>query len=222
VPWGKACRHVVILATDAEGPRVALVETAKLGIAQGLNIAREPRDSLTFADVPVAASAPAGEGIGAETALFLGAMARSAQLAGALDQILATTVEYANTRTQFGRQIGKYQAIQFQLAGFAGQAAASGLAAEVAFRAADRQADPRFEIACAKARTSEAAHTATSVGHQTHGAIAFTYDHGLHFTTKRAWSWRAEFGTVGHWQNWIGDFFGGPGAPPLWSFVTGR
>lgn len=222
VPWGKQCRHVVILATDAEGPRVALVETAKLGITPGLNIAREPRDSLVFADVAVAASAPAGKGIGPETPLFLGAMARAAQLGGALDTILSTTVEYANTRTQFGRQIGKYQAIQFQLAGFAGQAAASGLAAEVAFRAADRHADPRFEIACAKARTSEAAHAGTSVGHQTHGAIAFTYDHGLHFSTKRAWSWRAEFGTVGHWQRWIGDYFAGPDAPPLWSFVTGR
>ena len=62
----------------------------------------------------------------------------------------------------------------------------------------------------------------TSVGHQTHGAIAFTYDHTLHFSTKRVWSWRAEYGSAGYWQQWIGDLFAAPGAPPLWGYLTAR
>jgi acyl-CoA dehydrogenase len=222
VPWGRRCRHVVVVAADAEGTRVALVDTGRCTVEPGANIAREPRDMLRFPGIEPAAVGAGAAGIGADTPLFLGAMVRSAQMAGALDKILDTTIDYAGTRVQFGKPIGKYQAIQFQLGGAAGQAAAAGLAAEVAFRAAERQADPRFEIACAKARTSEAAHSTTSVGHQTHGAIAFTYDHTLHFSTKRVWSWRSEYGSAGYWQRWIGDLFAAPGGPSLWGYVTTR
>lgn len=221
VPWGIRCRHVVMVGRDPEGVRVALLDTGKAQAEAGQNIAREPRDTLRFANVEPAAVGVA-DGVDADAPLFLGAMVRAAQLAGGLDKILDTTIEYAGTRVQFGRPIGKYQAIQFQLAAAAGQSAASGLAAELAFRAAAVQGDPRFEIACAKARTSEAAHMCTSVGHQTHGAIAFTYDHTLHFATKRVWSWRSEYGSAGYWQQWIGDLFTAPNAPALWDFLTAR
>jgi acyl-CoA dehydrogenase len=222
VPWGIRCRHAVVVSRDPEGVRVALVDTGKAQAEAGQNIAREPRDTLRFAAAEPDAVGDAESNISADAPLFLGAMVRAAQIAGGLDKILETTVEYAGTRVQFGRPIGKYQAIQFQLAAAAGQSAASGLAAEVAFRAAGLQDDARFEIACAKARASEAAQMGTSVGHQTHGAIAFTYDHTLHFSTKRVWSWRAEYGSAGYWQRWIGDLFTSPGAPPLWSYLTAR
>ena len=222
VPWGIRCRHAVVVSRDAEGVRVALVDTGKAQAEAGQNIAREPRDTLRFGNVEPDAVGEADGAIAADTPLFLGAMVRAAQIAGGLDKILDTTIDYAGTRVQFGRPIGKYQAIQFQLAAAAGQSAASGLAAEVAFRAAEQQSDPRFEIACAKARASEAAQMGTSVGHQTHGAIAFTYDHTLHFSTKRVWSWRAEYGSAGYWQQWIGDLFASPGAPPLWGYLTAR
>ena len=79
----------------------------------------------------------------------------------------------------------------------AGTRGGAGVAAEQAFRAAGgpRRSTPRFEIAAAKVRAGEAAGVGAGIAHQVHGAIGFTYEHSLHFATRRLWSWRAEFGT---------------------------
>ena len=55
----------------------------------------------------------------------LGAALRTNQIAGALARALEITVRYAGERVQFGRPIGKFQAVQQNLAVLAGQAAAA-------------------------------------------------------------------------------------------------
>ncbi|WP_325342676.1 acyl-CoA dehydrogenase family protein [Xylophilus sp.] len=67
-------------------------------------------------------------------------MARALLPAGALGQVLGLTLQYANDRSQFGRSIGKFQAIQHQLAEMAEHVAAVRIAAATAF-AADGRAD---------------------------------------------------------------------------------
>ena len=161
-----------------------------------------------------------------------GAMIRSAQMAGALQSLLEQAVRYAGERIQFGRPIAKFQAIQQELARLAGHAAASGVAAEVAFQAADRasvgpgewrdQSDPSFEIAVAKVRLGEAADMAPGIAHQVLGAIGFTYEHDLHFATRRLWSWRSEFGSENHWADLLGRKAIDLGPDGLWPFVTSR
>lgn len=49
-----------------------------------------------------------------------GALARAAMMAGAVEAVLVSAVDYANRRIQFGRPIGKFQAIQQALAQLAG------------------------------------------------------------------------------------------------------
>ena len=66
------------------------------------------------------------------------ALARSAQLVGALEASLDLALRYAGERVQFGRPIGRFQAVQQELARFAGQVAAAGAALEAALAAADR------------------------------------------------------------------------------------
>ncbi len=166
------------------------------------------------------AAAPAA-GVPADAIRLYGAMARAAQMAGALESCLEQAVRYATERKQFGRPIGSFQAIQQSLAVLAGHVAASGIAAESAFRAADR-GDARFEVAAAKVRVGEAAGIGAGIAHQSHGAIGFTYEHSLHFATRRLWSWRAEFGSESAWARDLGRAVVGRGADDLWPMLTER
>jgi acyl-CoA dehydrogenase len=216
VPWGRAASHVVVATDDM----VALVAAGTARIETDVNLALEPRDTLAWTGAPVVAAAPAGR-LPAGAARLYGALARSAQIAGGLEYLLAQTVRYVGERRQFGRAIGSFQAIQHQLALLAGHTAAAGSAASHAFRAADR-GDAAFETAVAKVRTGEAAGLGASIAHQCHGAIGFTYEHSLHFATRRLWSWRAEFGAESHWAAEIGRRVAERGADALWPDLTAR
>lgn len=221
VPWGRAARHVVVVTELDGGPGVALVAAGAAQATADRNLALEPRDTLAFTAAPVVAAAPVAAGVPAETVRLYGALVRSAQMAGALESLLEQSVRYVSERKQFGRPLGAFQAIQQQLAVHAGHVAAAGIAAAHAFRAADR-GDAAFEIAAAKVRTGEAAGVAASIAHQVHGAIGFTYEHSLHFATRRLWSWRAEFGSESAWALRLGRAAVARGGDALWPDLTAR
>lgn len=157
-----------------------------------------------------------------ETDLFaLGAFARTAQIAGALDAALSQAVSYANDRKQFGRPLAKFQAMQQNLATFACEAAAANCAAIGAAQALDR-GEGSFEVAAAKLRANQAVGTGTAIAHQAHGAIGFTEEYPLHPLTRRLWSWRSEFGGDSHWANVIGSRVLAAGADAFWPDLTAR
>ncbi|MBV9782234.1 MAG: acyl-CoA dehydrogenase [Acidisphaera sp.] len=210
VPWGRHAAAVAVLA----GGLVALVEKGGWTAEHGANMALEPRDDLRF-DVVVDAVAPAGDG----GLRAVGAAMRSLQIAGALLRVTAMTTRYAQDRVQFGRPIGKFQAIQQYIATMAAQTAAAVAAADLA---AEAVADGVrvLPIAAAKARTGEAASLVAGLAHQVHGAIGFTYEHALHFSTKRLWSWRDEFGSEAEWNAVLGRHIAGAGAVRLWEELT--
>jgi acyl-CoA dehydrogenase len=220
VPWGRHAGHAVMVVSADGAPRLACVPLAEAAVTPDLNIAREPRDTLVFDGVAVEAG-DAPDGVSSDTIRVYGAMLRAAQMAGAAERALNEAVQYAKDRVQFSRPISKFQAIQHQLATLAAQASQAGIAAESAFRAADR-GDPAFETACAKVVAGEAAATATTVAHQVHGAIGFTYEHVLHFATRRLWSWRAEFGSESAWAEMLGRQATARGADALWPDLTAR
>lgn len=220
VPWGRQAAHVVVVAEA--GGRV-MVARAPGGLAPrqlDQNLALEPRDTLVFDGVTVEA-APASARVSARAVWLYGALARAAQMAGALESVLAQGTRYATERKQFGRPIAAFQAIQHQLAVLAGHTAAAGIAAASASRAAGRR-DPWFEVAVAKVRVGEAAGVGAGVAHQVHGAIGFTYEHNLHFATRRLWSWRAEFGGESAWAAELGRHAAARGADALWPELTAR
>jgi acyl-CoA dehydrogenase len=221
VPFGRHARHVVTLVEIEGGLRLAALAVAGAAVEPNLNIAREPRDTLVFDAAPAetgAAVPTAGDG---DAVRLFGAMVRSAQMAGAGEKALGEAVQYAQDRVQFGRPIAKFQAIQHQLAALAAKSAQATMAAAGAFRAADR-GDPRFEVACAKIVAGEAAGLAAAVSHQVHGAIGFTYEHALHFSTRRLWSWRPEFGSESSWAQELGRRTAARGAEALWTDLTER
>ena len=108
----------------------------------------------------------------------VGALMRAAQMAGAMEAALDLATTYANDRVQFGRPIGKFQAIQQQLALLAEEAAAALVAVESAAISRRRGApSAEFAIPAAKIRAGEAAGTVAEIAHQVHGAIGFTEEH---------------------------------------------
>jgi len=229
LPWGGSAGHLVVV-TSPDGPAsgaramVALVAAGHAQVTPDHNLALEPRDTLVFDNTPVLTAAPAPPRIPGDIVWLCGALARSAQMAGGLESLLAQTVQYAGERKQFGKPIGSFQAIQWQCAILGEQTAAAASAAASAFSAADRSgpAEATFEIAVAKSRTGEAAGIGAGIAHQVHGAIGFTYEHSLHFVTRRLWSWRAEFGGESHWAERLGREAASRGADALWPYITSR
>lgn len=217
VPWGRHAEHVALL----DGARVALYPAAALRWTEGVNIGREPRDAVTVAGAPIAEGA-LPNAWGADAALLLTALLRSAQIAGAMSAALALAVEHANMRKQFGRPIGRFQAVQQQLAVFAAESSAASVAAAAAARAADRRglAGAAFEIGCAKVTAGEAAAKGAAIAHQVLAAMGITEEHALHHLTRRLWSWRDEGGSERLWSARIGAAAQAGGH--LWTFLTSR
>jgi acyl-CoA dehydrogenase len=131
-----------------------------------------------------------------------------------------------NTRQQFGKALGKFQAVQQVLAIFATEAAAVNVAGAAAAAALDRangDADAAlFEIAAAKLRTNQAIGQATSIAHQVHGAIGFTKDYDLHTLTGPLLNWRSEYGNDAYWADVLGGIAAKLGGAGLWVEVTRR
>jgi acyl-CoA dehydrogenase len=216
VAWGGACEHLVILATGAR-PRLLLFARPDFTIQAAANIAGEPRDDVALGGaVPKAA---ADWTLAPEAILMAGAMARSAQIAGAIERVLDQSTQYAGERVQFGRPIGQFQAVQQMLAQLATQSLLASAAAEYAFNTAD-EGFSDFAIASAKTCTSELAGLAASAAHAVHGALGITHEHSLHFATRRLWSWRSEFGGHSFWADRLGRYACSAGSTRLWPAVT--
>jgi acyl-CoA dehydrogenase len=212
IPWARGVAHLVVVADN----RVALVAPESWSIEPGENIAREPRDTVWF-DGPIIAAGPAT--MTEADLIAVGAAMRTQQIAGALTRLTEMTTQYAQDRVQFGRPLGKFQAVQQNLAVLAGQTAAAAAAADLA---AEAVADGLkiLPIAAGKARAGEAAGIAASIVHQVHGAIGFTFEHNLQFFTRRLWSWRDEFGKDSVWQRLVGRHMTQAGADTLWAEIT--
>jgi len=218
VPWGNVCAHAMV-AGEFEGKgMVGLVSTAGAVMGVEKNLAGEPRALLRFGRAPLLALAPLEAALSRLEAE--GALYRSVQMAGALERSLEYSLQYASERIQFGRPIGKFQAIQHMLAVLAGQVAASGAAADAAVEAS-RLVPDAFAVAVAKSRAGEAAGKGAEIAHQVHGAMGYTREHNLHYSTRRLWSWRDEFGNESLWQSRIGRMIASRGADALWPLLTG-
>ncbi len=228
IPWARHCRRALVSLPDcAELLWIDLRRGDTVQVVAGTNLAGEPRDDLVFDAAPIERrTAFALPGLD-RPLLELGALVRSAAIAGALDAALDRSVRHAGERVQFGRPIGSFQAIQHALAVLAAEAAAARTAALVAAGSAPSVAagDPsraRFDVAVAKLRCGEAATRGAAIAHQVHGAIGFTREHPLHRASRRLWAWRAEHGSDAQWAQRLGAAALDAGGPAFWPALTQR
>jgi alkylation response protein AidB-like acyl-CoA dehydrogenase len=183
---------VIVLGRSAAGPAALLLPMDRAGISA------RPLDSMTgdklfeleLTDVETRADdllgAPGDGWTLLAPALRLGALARSAEMAGAAQRVLELCVEHARVRVQGGRPIGGYQAIQHACADlFRDVESARWLMWEAAWKLESGRPDADIAIAAAKAYSAEACLRVARRGHQIMGAIGYSEEHPLHLFHKR-------------------------------------
>ncbi|NIJ36719.1 alkylation response protein AidB-like acyl-CoA dehydrogenase [Sphingopyxis panaciterrae] len=174
-------------------------------------------------DLPVAGLILSGLG---EADDALHAAAAVSLMAGAMGEALGLSIEHVNTRQQFGRPLGKFQAVQQSLAVMACEVRA----VEAAVAAMAKRLDTvgldagaaNFEIAAAKLRANRAVGVVTAIAHQVHGAIGFTREYDLHRVTIPLMRWRGAHGNDAHWAQRLGRQVTGFGGRGLWEAMTAR
>jgi alkylation response protein AidB-like acyl-CoA dehydrogenase len=134
----------------------------------------------------------------------IGACVTAALLAGASERVFEITLNYANERSQFGKPIAKFQAIQQQLSVMAEQVFAAKMAAQIGFNG-DSIMPSRLKVAVAKARASQAAPQVGAIGHAVHGGMGFTEEYDLQLFTRRLHEWRIAYGSEAFWNRELGN-----------------
>jgi alkylation response protein AidB-like acyl-CoA dehydrogenase len=124
--------------------------------------------------------------------------AQCIQMLGGAEAVLDMTVEYAKGRTQFGRAIGTFQAVQHHCARMATDVEGSkGVAFQAVWRLSEGLPAKR-EVAMAKAWIGPAYRRVCATAHQCHGAIGFTKEHDLQLYTRRAKVHELTYGDANH------------------------
>ena len=132
----------------------------------------------------------------------LGAVLRAAEIAGIAGRMLDITIGYANERTQFGKPIGKQQAVQQQLAIMAEQTVLARMAGQLG--CAGGLPPALNAAAAAKQVASAAVPVLTSIAHAVHGAIGISEEYRLQLYTRRLYEWRLADGSEGYWAGILG------------------
>ncbi len=226
VPWARHATVALLSLADGRVTTLALQGAAGLALHHHNNAAGLPSDTLVLQGAAI--TKPQAHGLALRQPVWtLGAVARSAMLVGALESSLEQAARYANERVQFGKPIGRNQAIQQNLALVAGDVAAARMAAMVAAADAPDSVSTattatHFSAAVAKVRAGEAATRAAGIVHQVHGAIGFTREHALHFATRRLWAWREEFGSDAQWAGELGRAAIAARAAGFWPGITSK
>lgn len=158
-----------------------------------------PACEVWLNQVYVPASALLGTGDAEATigdVLDAGLAAVCAEAIGALDKILAATVEYSRNRKQFGQPIGKFQALQHRMADmFLHIEQARSMSYLAAVRCADADLDLRRRaLSAAKVVVGQACRFVGQQAVQLHGGMGVTDELDVSHYFKRLMAIEMQFG----------------------------
>lgn len=217
VPNAHVSDYIVIAArTGKSSTDISLFITSSQanGITQNLlkTIASDRQSEVVFENVEVPYSSLLGDkNSGWNTikkVLQWGAVGKCAEMSGGGQEVLDMTVEYAKQRTQFGRPIGTFQAIQHHCANMATDVeGAKFITYQAAWRLSEGLPADR-EVAMAKAWVSESYKRVCALGHQSHGAIGFTKEHNMQLYSRRAKAAELAFGDADLHLERVADIIG--------------
>lgn len=153
-----------------------------------------PVARLTLTGAPAEALAHASRE-GVERVIDVARVLLAAEMLGGAEACLGLSVEYACTRTQFGRPIGSFQAVKHACAEMLIEIDATRLAVMFAAMTASDQDELPIAAPLAKAQAADTFTLCAGSAIQVHGGIAFTWEHDLHLYYRRAKTTEALFGS---------------------------
>ncbi|MFW2339359.1 MAG: acyl-CoA dehydrogenase family protein [Acidimicrobiia bacterium] len=192
-----------LVPADAAGLAVEHVDTLD---------ATRKQATVTFTGVRLSDETLLGEEGSAEP--VLDAVLRLTSVALALEQVggaqwcLQTAVEHAQTRYQFGRAIGSFQAIKHRLADMMVSVEHAKSVAYHAARVVEDADEMLVAAPLAKSVASDTYVTAAADTIQILGGTGFTWEHDTHLYFKRAKSTSLMFGGIHHQRKLLAEAIG--------------
>jgi len=187
---GEETEGISLFLIDAESPGISITVLDTL--------AGDKQCEVVFDGVSVPMANMLGE-IGKgwpvlEKVLLMSAVAKSAEMIGAAEKVLEMAVTYVKDRTQFGRPVGAFQAVQHHCANMLTYADTNKfMTYEAAWRIASGLPFEKQASMC-KAWVGESHRKLVALGHQVIGGIGFMEEHDLHLYFKRAKAAEQMFG----------------------------
>ena len=200
---------VVALADDAE-PAVFLLDPGVDGVAveaERVLDGTRPMATVTLnaaSAVRLSGDGPVDDVVSRNVDMALAVL--SAEQVGACERVLELATAHANTREQFGRPIGSFQAIKHKCADMLVDLEWARSASQAALEAFDTDdatiaSEVRWRASMAKAVCSESLRNAVHANVQIHGGIGFTWEDSAHLYFRRARTDEVLFGAPAqHWD----------------------
>jgi alkylation response protein AidB-like acyl-CoA dehydrogenase len=187
---------------DAAGIALFLVERDAAGVrTQGYALQDGSRAAEVFlADAPATLLVAAGPAFAVlEAAIDIGIAALAAEAVGAMDKLFELTVDYLNTRKQFGVAIGTFQALRHRLADMKMQLElARSMSYYATLKLGEAPEVRRRAVAQAKVQLGQSARFLGQQAIQLHGGIGMTDEYiGSHYF-KRLTAMEMQFGDTMH------------------------
>jgi alkylation response protein AidB-like acyl-CoA dehydrogenase len=189
-------------ADDPAGIALFLVERGATGVrTQGYALQDGSRAAeVALAGTPATLLVAAGPAFAAlELAIDTGIAALAAEAVGAMDKLFELTVDYMNTRKQFGVAIGTFQALRHRIADMKMQLELARSMSYFATLKLGEQPDVRRRaVAQAKVQLGQSARFLGQQAIQLHGGIGMTEEYiGSHYF-KRLTAMELQFGDTMH------------------------
>ncbi len=198
IPDAHIADSIIVVArtaagSDGDGLTCFLIDKD----AEGLTIRQQTgwlgdaMTEITLAGVTVADSAVIGEVGGAwpsiEKALYAATGVLCAYMVGGCRQVLEMTVEYSQTRIQFGVPIGNFQRVQDHVIDALNMEQATRWTTyEALWKLDEGLPDAKIAISMAKAVASDGYFKACEAAHHVHAGVGVDMDYGLAFYTQKA------------------------------------
>ncbi len=191
VPYAQTAKLIIIPARTSEhGITLFAVDSDMDGVdIQSMDLmSSDKNSSVTLNNVSLEKSRIIGEIDNGEVfynrAFIRGVIAKCLQMTGSLSSCLDLTLDYVKQRSQFGRSVGTFQAIQHHCSNMAIDLEGSRHVAYQAAWALANGINSEGFAHMAKAWLNEATQRISMLAHQSHGAIGFTHDYDLQMHTR--------------------------------------